>query len=319
MTAIPATQTNEPQILETIFTVFTPSYNRAHTLFRLADSLEAQSFRAFEWLIVDDGSTDGTSALVDNLRERLTVSVQYHYKPNGGKHSASNFALPLARGKFFYTVDSDDALTPDALSTLNCAWLEIPDEDRDTFAGVVALCADQQGNVVGETFPSDPMDTNSAELSFRYGIVGEKSGFIRTDIMRSHPFPETHFRTYLPEGRIWLEIAKRHRLRAINRVVRLYYDDAGETISGLDRSRRAEGDMEYYGYLLSDQLKWFRFAPLEFLKAAILYNSARRMVSQMGTLTIPRRRLSVVSKALIAVGWPLSFVPLRWMSLIVRN
>ena len=51
-----------------VFTVFTATYNRAHVLHRVYDSLRAQTFRDFEWLVVDDGSTDGTGALVEGWR-----------------------------------------------------------------------------------------------------------------------------------------------------------------------------------------------------------------------------------------------------------
>ena len=82
-----------------LFTLFTPTFNRRHTLLRLFESLEAQTFRDFEWLVVDDGSTDGTGEFLRELESRASFPLRYHYQPNGGKHVASNRAVDLAAGQ----------------------------------------------------------------------------------------------------------------------------------------------------------------------------------------------------------------------------
>ena len=89
-----------------LFTVFIPTYNRRHTLLRLFESLEAQTFRDFEWLVIDDGSTDGTGELLLELESWASFPLRYHYQSNGGKRVASNRAVDLAVGQLFTTVDS---------------------------------------------------------------------------------------------------------------------------------------------------------------------------------------------------------------------
>ena len=90
-------------------TVFTPAYNRAHTLEKLYRSLQRQTFHNFEWLIVDDGSTDGTAKLVNNWQaEENPFPVRYVWQENGGKCRAINYGLELAAGELFFTVDADD-------------------------------------------------------------------------------------------------------------------------------------------------------------------------------------------------------------------
>lgn len=291
-----------------VFTVFTPTYNRAHTLARLAESLESQTFRSFEWLVVDDGSSDGTGRVVERIAAGAGFPVRYVFKENGGKHSASNLAVRTATGRFFYTVDSDDVLKADALACLNAAWEAIPAAEQAGFAGVVALCEDEEGNVVGDTFPASPFDSSSGELLFKHRIKGEKSGFTRLDLMKATPFPEAEGVRFVPEGRVWLEIAKNYRLRAINKVVRQYCQDGGGQLTSLDRDQRAQGDEEYCGYLLSDQLRWLPAAPLEFVKAAIIYQKARRVRTRMRQKPMTERKVRMEGRALIALAWPLSFL-----------
>ncbi len=97
-----------------VFTVFTATFNRAHVLHRVYHSLRAQTFRDFEWLVVDDGSTDGTGALVEAWRAEADFPIRYRYQENRGKHVACNRAVAEARGRFFLTLDSDDACVPQA-------------------------------------------------------------------------------------------------------------------------------------------------------------------------------------------------------------
>jgi len=96
-------------------TVFTPTYNRAHTLKRLYDSLVSQDTSSIEWLVVDDGSYDGTAKLIKDLEQEKELDIHYVYKENGGKHTALNLGIQLARYQYFLCVDSDDCLEEGAL------------------------------------------------------------------------------------------------------------------------------------------------------------------------------------------------------------
>src|SRR5262249_2422136 len=101
-----------------LFTVFTPTYNRAHTLHRVFDSLCAQTLRDFEWLVIDDGSSDSTRELIDNWTKSAHFTIRYIKQDHSGKHIAHNCAVREARGQFFLTLDSDDACTPQALERM---------------------------------------------------------------------------------------------------------------------------------------------------------------------------------------------------------
>jgi len=99
-----------------VFTIFTATFNRAGTLTRVYEGLCSQTYRDFEWLIIDDGSTDATGEMVSRWRGEATFSIRYYWQENRGKHVAHNVALEKAQGEFFIVLDSDDSIVPDALS-----------------------------------------------------------------------------------------------------------------------------------------------------------------------------------------------------------
>ncbi|MGC1445756.1 MAG: glycosyltransferase family A protein, partial [Xanthobacteraceae bacterium] len=151
-----------------LFTIFTPTYNRAHTLHRCFDSLSAQTLRDFEWIVVDDGSTDGTEELVGKWLKTANFPMRYLRQNHLGKHFAFNKAVVEARGYFTSCLDSDDALTPDALETLAAVWSAVPENERAGFCGVDGLCCDQHGQIVGERYPKDPLDASLREMKYVY-------------------------------------------------------------------------------------------------------------------------------------------------------
>src|SRR5579872_2682653 len=140
-----------------LFTVFTPTYNRASTLPRVYESLKAQTFRGFEWLIVDDGSTDSTREIVEKWQAEFPI--RYIYQRNQGKPAAYNRAVAEARGELFLFIDSDDACLPEALERLKYHWDGIPAGERGKFSAVTALCKDQHDCLCGEKFPCDVLDS----------------------------------------------------------------------------------------------------------------------------------------------------------------
>src|SRR5947209_20534442 len=105
-----------------LFTVFTPTYNRRHCLNRVYESLLAQTFRDFEWLIIDDGSNDDTASLVQQWQNEAAIRIRYELQPNQGKHVAFNRAVQLAAGECLVPLDSDDRCVPIALERLNQRW-----------------------------------------------------------------------------------------------------------------------------------------------------------------------------------------------------
>jgi glycosyltransferase involved in cell wall biosynthesis len=258
-----------------LFTVFTPTFNRRHTLLRLFESLEAQTFRDFEWLVIDDGSTDGTGELLHELESRASFSLRYHYQPNAGKHVASNRAVDLASGLLFTTLDSDDALLPHSLRRMADHWWSIPLDRRHEFSGVTCLCQRQDGTILGDCFPASAsakgvLDSDPIAMMV-FGITGDKWGFHATDIMRQYRFPEFEGERFIPEGLVWNRIGSKYGIRYVNEPLRRVYFDERDCLSRRSveiRSRSPRGAQLFY-------LEQSRFAPTALLKYKALINYIR--------------------------------------------
>lgn len=259
------------------FTVFTPTFNRAGTLHRPFESLRAQTFRDFEWLVIDDGSSDGTRAVVERWQQEADFPIRYIWQENRGKAGAHNRAITEARGRFFLPLDDDDACMPQAMERLYFHWNTIPYPQQSTFAGVTGLCVDQHGALIGDPFPLDVFDSDTLEIIYRYRVAGEKWGFMRTDILRACPFPiPDGYHGYVPEGIVWARIARRYRTRFVNDVLRTFYV-GHDSVSHLSRrqlnhmQRNAEGLALQKRLILNEQIDYVRLAPLDFARCAVHY------------------------------------------------
>jgi glycosyltransferase involved in cell wall biosynthesis len=231
------------------FTVFTPTFNRAELLYRARQCLMSQTFRDFEWLIVDDGSSDGTGDLVRQWQQQNGMEIVYLYQENRGKHVAFNRAVGRARGRLFLNLDSDDACVPEALERLLAHWEGIPRHLRGDFSGVTCQCVDEFGNLVGSSFPEPVVDAFPTEFLCKYGIKGEKWGFHRTEVLREFPFPEIAGERFVPEGLVWNRIGRRYKLRFVSDPLRTYKPLPGglSRSSAVLRARNPVSTCAYYG------------------------------------------------------------------------
>ena len=266
---------------DSLFTVFTPTYNRAHTLPRAYDSLVSQTFRDFEWLVVDDGSADGTKALMSRWTKEAAFPIRYLYQPNQGKHVAYNHAVPKARGALFVTLDSDDGFVPHTLETLRCYWDEIPIDRRSVFSGINALCVDHNGHIIGDAFPYSPWDSDYFTYVYHWKLRGDRLGCYRTSVMREYPFPEPPVRiSHIPEGVVWSRIGKRYKTRYINEPLLRVFDTEGSLSRSRYFSKNAYQLMFYSRVILNEHLAFFRYAPLHIIRAAVNYIRFSRHLSE---------------------------------------
>ncbi|WP_395719458.1 glycosyltransferase family 2 protein [Prosthecobacter sp.] len=256
-----------------LFTVYTPTYNRAHTLHRVFESLQAQTFRDFEWLVIDDGSTDGTAELMARYQAEAGFSVRYLQEPHRGAHHAHNLSLRESRGTFWIKLDSDDSCVPETLERFHHHWQSIPEERREHFSGVTGLCQDQNGTLVGSRFPADPLDCTAAELEYRHKVYGEHWGFLRLDVLRQFPYPVDVPGHFIPESFIWCQVSQRYQTRHINEVLRVYWTDAPSLVHGRSDPRtNAAGHRLMFKMVLDLESGWFFTAPLRLFRAAVQYS-----------------------------------------------
>lgn len=191
-------------------TVFTPTYNRKKTLARLYHSLCSQSSFDFEWLIVDDGSTDGTDEYVAAL-STTNFDIRYIKKQNGGKHTAYNIGIKEARGDYFICVDSDDMLSTDAIEIIAAA--AVP------HAGICAYKETTDGKMLSSVFTENLTAAKTFALYDKYGLCGEYTFVYPTDIVRQEPYPTFTGEKFVTESVVFDRLDKHCSVIPVPRTV----------------------------------------------------------------------------------------------------
>lgn len=188
-------------------TVFTPTYNRAYIIKNVYDSLVLQTEKNFEWLVIDDGSSDNTEELIKSLIEEKKIHIRYEKKENGGQHTALNRAIEEARGKMLMIVDSDDYLKPNAVERV--LYWENTINDKGKYAGVSGLRIHQDGTVIGQKWnsPNTYIDATNFERE-KYGLLGDKSEAYYTDMLKKYyPIPVFKGENDVEKAVMWNRIA----------------------------------------------------------------------------------------------------------------
>jgi len=184
-------------------TIFTPAYNRAHTIGRTYDSLKKQSCKDFIWLIVDDGSTDNTALLVQQWQQHDNgFEIRYIYKENGGMHTAHNIAYENIDTELNACIDSDDCIAEDAVKKILTKWQQVK---GNGYAGLIGLDADMDGNIIGTAF-FDGLEETTLTGYYAAGGKGDKKLVYRTDVIKKYP-PYPVF-----EGEKYVALAYKYRL-----------------------------------------------------------------------------------------------------------
>ena len=212
-------------------TVFTPTYNRAYILGDLYHSLQRQTCMDFEWLIVDDGSADDTKALVASWQGvENPFPIRYIYQENGGKCRAINRGLKEADGRLFFTVDSDDYLTDDAIEKVIQWDGELPKDGH--FCGYVGNRGITPTQTPNRLFPGGYLDGTALD---RYDQVdGERAFVFYTEIHRKYLYPEFPGEKFLTEAVTWdLMAHDGYKMRFYNDIIWIWeYKDDGLTRAG---------------------------------------------------------------------------------------
>lgn len=204
------------------FTILTPTYNRASLLWNLFYSLQRQSFRDFEWVIVDDGSTDNTEDVVAQMQSSdHFFPIVFRKTQNGGKHRAWNHGVDLSSGEMIFGCDSDDYLPPDALGVTDLIEKTIPLEEKAHFAGVCGLKGYPDGNEVGNTFQ------NQAILDMTYlereknGVKGDKAEVFYSSVWKTYRYKEFDNENFLTEATSLMRMAEDGlKIRFFNSIIK---------------------------------------------------------------------------------------------------
>lgn len=300
-------------------TFFTPTYNRRNTLPRCYESIRNIQHPIdkfgndveFEWLIVDDGSEDGTCDLVKEWIDENIVPIRYYYQPNSGKHVASNVGADLARAPMLVNMDSDDAFLPETLKVFWDGWHSIPENIRHEFRGVTARCIDPQtGKMVGTLTPFQPYYVHTQDMRFKDKVEGEMCGFNRVDVLKEFPFPVFDEKTnFCPESIVWYSMGEKYKEYVVDIPVREYYHDTDNAITGKN-IKRSSANYYLWKYEVNNLfLNYVRYAPKEMFKAVVGmsmdgFNSGRNIVSILSD--VKSKRCKLIVAAFMPAGWILS-------------
>lgn len=231
-------------------TILTPTYNRAEYLPRLYESLLKQSDQGFEWLVVDDGSEDGTGELLERYLRDARLTIRYIRQENGGKHRALNRGIREINTQLTFIVDSDDYLPENAVGLIReyharyrTQYLESIREDalhqtgenpnRTLLCGYSFLRCHSDGRVNTAYFPENEMIGTYRDVRINGGIAGDKAEVFYTEILKKYPFPVFEGEKFLAEDLVWMQMSGPYRMVHINENV--YYCDylpGGLTDSG---------------------------------------------------------------------------------------
>ncbi|WP_168122741.1 glycosyltransferase family 2 protein [Paenibacillus sp. HB172176] len=167
-------------------TVFTPTYNRSYCLGQLYESLKRQKNDDFEWLIIDDGSTDNTEELVQGWLAEAQISMTYIKQENQGMHGAHNTAYENIRTELNVCMDSDDYMPHDAIDKIISFWKT---HGSNKVSGFVALDAYTDGRIIGTRLPDKLEASTLFDLYAKHGVTGDKKLVYRTELAKLYPYP----------------------------------------------------------------------------------------------------------------------------------
>lgn len=284
-------------------TVFTPTYNREQTLYRVYNSLINQTFKDFIWIVVDDGSTDHTKELIDKYINENKIEIKYIYQKNSGKHIAINTALQYTDTELFIIADSDDSFRENALEIFINEWDKI--ENKEKYKGIIARCYDNRdGKVIGKDFPDKRFDCNELDANFKYKLGGEKWSMFQTKVLREFPFPNITGLKFYPETIIWQKMSRKYITRYINIPLREYYKDQDNAITNKKNSRFKE-NIYLWEHLINNVYDYFYYNPLLFIKAhvGLIRDGLLNNYSLKKILSIPNRRYKkIITIMFIPIG-----------------
>lgn len=265
--------------------VLTPTHNRCESLRRLYRSLEASSYKEFEWIIVDDGSTDDTRKTVEEIQSQSTFPVSYYYQENRGKYIALNRLYELAQTEYCFQIDDDDELLPEAMAHGLELWDSMPPEKKEKVWCVVGRCVDSEtGAMVGKAFPDgiNALGRKALRKTLKQ-CAGEKCGFQKVSVVKSYRFPEIDGVKFIFESFLWDQINGDYEQFYTNEAFRIYYmpKRGGDNLSNrkFDQSaERAQSDYRLHKYILTQCPKKYPFASKKYLRSIVYAITSGRLL-----------------------------------------
>lgn len=212
-------------------TVITPTYNRGREIQKLYESLKGQTSKNFEWLVIDDGSEDGTEEIMNSImKKEKNIHIKYYKKKNGGKHTALNIAFGMLKTELAIIVDSDDFLVRSAIETIIKDWRKYKNER------ICGLCYKKIGTrneKICDDFEKGVAIANYNQFIINSGRVGDKAEVFRSNILSTVRYPEYANEKFMGEGVMWSKISRDWDMVFVNEAIYVcQYLDGGLTRTG---------------------------------------------------------------------------------------
>ncbi|MFQ9494373.1 glycosyltransferase family A protein [Dorea longicatena] len=279
-------------------TVFTPTYNRAYILPKLYNSLCEQTCKNFEWLIVDDGSTDNTSEIIEKWIAERKIEIRYFKQKNGGKQRAHNLGVEKSNGKVFVCVDSDDYVLRDFVEKhLECIEKV---KDNKKIGGVISLQGHEDGTPMGTFFPKGLKQTTISELYGKLGFKGDATLLHYTDIIKKFPFEVEEGEKFIGEGFVYSHIDQYYDLAVLPKILMIkeYLPD------GYTKNVRklTKDNPKGYTKLKKQTIKFSKSWKERYIQT-ILYMVGCRMSKQKGVKNAPYKILAVLAYFPAWLAW----------------
>lgn len=288
-----------------MITVLTPTFNRKNLLNILFVSLCKQIEKDFKWLIIDDGSTDGTEEIIQEFIKKSKFDIEYKWKENGGKHTALNYAYQFISTPLTFIVDSDDWLTSDAIAVIKEVYNKYKDE-KD-LCGFSFLRGKPNGSLLSKSgVPKDGMKETFLECRINRGISGDMAEVWYTKCLKEFPFPEFSGEKFLGEDVVWVKMSEKYKMRFFNKV--LYISDY--RVDGLTKNRRRNNILSPHGCVV--RAETFLLSEANFkakCKAMLQYQIYGRFAGMKIAELLKNSKYKIGFLILIL---PASFIYLNW-------
>ena len=262
------------------FTIFTPTFNRKELLEKLYKSLQKQTFKDFEWLMIDDGSDDGTKEKVEEFLSEKKLDIKYYFKENGGKQRAYNFATDKANGEIFICLDSDDEYVENGLETILKYWKKY--EKNNNIAGMGYLSTYPNREVIGSSFPEKEMISTQFDIYNKYEVKGDKGLMFRTEIIKKYKFPVFDDEKFITEAVVYNRICEKYKMVYVNEKIEIkeYQEDGLTAKYNNLLLRNPKGQALYHNEINSQNLSFKQ----KVLNNAVYYKFCRAAGYKFGKI-----------------------------------
>jgi len=240
-----------------------------------------QTNRDFVWLIIDDGSTDNTWEIISRWIKENEIRIEYHYKRNGGKHTAMKLAYSLVKSKYLIAIDSDDELTTAAVETFHKEWENLERQNlQDQFAEVAALTLSIDQKLIGNfSFPekTDYIDSFWHEMVLKFKnnnehIICWNLEKLKECVKIPEDFWLSDKVSFFGEGILWARIGRKYKTRYINKALRIYHFDGGDSLMRItDKSKGHYNNLVSRKYFLDENLDHFFWNPPYFFNLILKF------------------------------------------------